>query len=217
MIHNIDCLSFLPGKRFRTIFADVPDNIGLGYIGYNDNLPNYEEWLGRLIRLANECSDVFWLSYNQKWDFVVKRLSEEYKPKQIIWRYRFGQYNDREEASGYRPILRFSRVPLNFDAIRVPSERMRIGDKRSRGLRVPDDVWEFPRVLGKREWHPTKHPEELMERIILLSGGPICDLFLGSGTTGIVAERLGIEWCGCEISEFYCRMIHAQIKRESKL
>lgn len=214
MIYNIDCMEFLKGcNKYATIFADPPDNIGLEYIGYNDCKNDYIGWLTGFIELALTKCDVLWLSYNQIWDLSLKREirfdESHWTIKQIIWRYRFGQYNDSCEASGYRPILRFKRlgVKLNYDAIRIDSQRQQVGDKRAKGKRVPDDVWDFPRVLGVRDWHPTKHPQELMERILTLSGGPVLDCFLGSGTTLLAAKKLEIEIDGCEISKFYFEML----------
>lgn len=231
MVHNQDALVFLAqAPRFRTIFADIPDNIGLNYVGFRDQNPDYIGWLMKLMTLCMEKSDIFWLSYNQIWDLEVKSVlldllqGQDKAWKQIIWRFTFGQYQETTFASGYRPILlvkslETSGINLNYDAVRVESARQKLGDKRAHGPRVPDDVWEFPRIVGnskeRRDWHPTQHPEALLERILLLSNtdsenksiGSVCDPFLGSGTTAIVAKRLGIPWTGCEISPFYCKML----------
>jgi site-specific DNA-methyltransferase (adenine-specific)/adenine-specific DNA-methyltransferase len=45
--------------------------------------------------------------------------------------------------------------------------------------------------------HPTQKPEELLGRIIRASsneGDIVLDAFVGSGTTAIVAEKLGRRW-----------------------
>lgn len=218
MIYNGDCLAYLRSseKKYQCIIADIPDNIGYDYIGFKDSIPDYIPWVQKLIALSLERCRVFWLSYNQRWDLEIKKAlnTHGWNYKQIIWRYTFGQYNDNEEASGYRPIIRLHLGQLNFDAIRVPSKRMEMGDKRAAGPRVPDDVYEFPRVVGnaneRRSWHPTQHPEALIERMLKLSckkGESVLDLCLGSGTTGIVANRLGLSWDGCEISPFYYKML----------
>ena len=41
----------------------------------------------------------------------------------------------------------------------------------------------------------------------------IFDPFLGSGTTAVVAERLGRRWCGSEINESYAAMATKRILR----
>jgi DNA modification methylase len=236
MIIHGDCLQVLEiCKKNRVIFADIPDNIGLAYEGFNDNKPmsEYKLWVeGLLIRALRKC-DIMWLSYNMIHQLWIMRLianivemdrpSWQYYP--IFWRYTFAQYTETKMASGVRPIalLHKINVELNYDAIRVDSERMRLGDPRAAGPRVPDNVWEFPRIVGnssqRRKFHPTQHPEELMERVILLScfesdghGRSVCahgfrDLCVGSGTSAVVCKRLGVPFTGIELSEVYSRKV----------
>jgi site-specific DNA-methyltransferase (adenine-specific) len=60
-----------------------------------------------------------------------------------------------------------------------------------RGDRTQDSVWEFPRP-ARSEFHPTMKPVELVERAIRNSSMPgerVLDMFVGSGTSLIAAER----------------------------
>ena len=60
-----------------------------------------------------------------------------------------------------------------------------------RGDRTQDTVWEIPRPT-RSEVHPTMKPVELVERAIRnssLPGERVLDMFVGSGTTLIAAER----------------------------
>ncbi len=63
--------------------------------------------------------------------------------------------------------------------------------------KVPEDWWYFPvvaRMHSERTGYPTQKPEALLERIILASTNPgdvVADFFCGSGTTALVASRLG--------------------------
>jgi adenine-specific DNA-methyltransferase len=61
--------------------------------------------------------------------------------------------------------------------------------------------------------YPTQKPEALLERIITASskeGDLIADLFVGSGTTVSVAERLGRRWIGSDLGKF---SVHTTRKR----
>ena len=61
--------------------------------------------------------------------------------------------------------------------------------------------------------YPTENPEELLERIILISslaGDIVLDAFAGSGTTGAVAAKLNREWIMIDSSKF---AIYTMIKR----
>ena len=142
--------------------------------------------------------------------------------KQFIWYFTFGQHRHSDCGNNYRPIMRWTKkdAVIYPDAIRVPSARqLQYNDKRAdpRG-RVPGDVWEFPRVCGtfheRRKWHPTQHPEALMERIIKMScvpGDLVIGLFAGTGTTLRVCKRLGIDCIGIEMSEAYCARIELEL------
>jgi site-specific DNA-methyltransferase (adenine-specific) len=55
--------------------------------------------------------------------------------------------------------------------------------------------------------HPTQKPEKLLAKIILASskeGNLVFDPFNGSGTTTVVAKKLGRRYLGVEIDETYC-------------
>lgn len=70
-----------------------------------------------------------------------------------------------------------------------------------------DDIsipfWSMPENTD----HPTQKPEKLYAKLILASTKPddkIFDPFLGSGTSAVVAHKLGRKYCGVEINREYC-------------
>ena len=70
-----------------------------------------------------------------------------------------------------------------------------------------DDIsipfWSMPENTD----HPTQKPEKLYAKLILASSKPgdvIFDPFLGSGTTSVVAKKLGRKYCGIEMNQEYC-------------
>lgn len=68
-------------------------------------------------------------------------------------------------------------------------------------LTVP--YWSMPENTD----HPTQKPEKLLAKIILASsreGDLVLDPFNGSGTTTVVAKKLGRHYLGIEIDENYC-------------
>lgn len=55
--------------------------------------------------------------------------------------------------------------------------------------------------------HPTQKPEKLLAKLILASTNPgdlVLDPFLGSGTTSVVAKKLGRRYIGIELDAYYC-------------
>jgi site-specific DNA-methyltransferase (adenine-specific) len=75
-------------------------------------------------------------------------------------------------------------------------------------------VWSIP--LSKfREAHFAVFPESLVETCILggcPAGGVVLDPFLGSGTTAVVAKRLGRQYIGIDCVEEYCQMARRRLR-----
>ena len=75
----------------------------------------------------------------------------------------------------------------------------------------PTDVISAPRTGN--EHHPTEKPVQLMRAVLRWTAGTVCDPFMGSGTTGVAAVKLGRKFIGIEIDERYfeiaCKRIEA--------
>lgn len=59
---------------------------------------------------------------------------------------------------------------------------------------------------GNRALHPAQKPEKLVEILLASSTNPddiVLDPFMGTGTTAIVAEKLGLRWTGIEANSNY--------------
>jgi DNA modification methylase len=79
------------------------------------------------------------------------------------------------------------------------------------------DVWtDLPPLASQsleRAGYATQKPESLMSRLLTASTNPgdlVADLFCGSGTTLVTAEKLGRRWIGCDLGRF---AIHSTRKR----
>ena len=70
------------------------------------------------------------------------------------------------------------------------------------------------RSNAKNNFHPTVKPIALMEylcRLVTPKGGTVLDPFMGSGTTGIAATRLGFEFIGIEMTPEYIELAATRI------
>lgn len=92
------------------------------------------------------------------------------------------------------------REPYNPNTVKTFQSSPKAGFGKVPNLKrgkVPEDWWYFPvvaRLHSERTGYPTQKPEALLERIILASSNPgelVGDFFCGSGTTPVVAARLG--------------------------
>jgi DNA modification methylase len=134
------------------------------------------------------------------------------------------------------------RFTFNDQSIRVPSARQLVyADARSNpqgrlpddtwilrpqdltdGFQPEEDVWYFPRVCGtfkeRAGYHGCQMPEQLLGRIIKTSsnsGELVMDPFGGSGSTLIVAKKLGRKFLGFELSEKYAAFGKERLEKVS--
>ena len=121
---------------------------------------------------------------------------------EIIWAYDFGGRSQDRWARKHDNILWYAkstRWTFNPDAVdRIPYLAPRlVGPEKSARGKLPTDVWWMTIVpTGGRErtGYPTQKPLRLLERIVRASSNPgdlVADFFGGSGTTAVVAARLG--------------------------
>lgn len=150
---------------------------------------------------------------------------------QIIWHYTGGGRSKTRFSRKHDVIfwaVKGSTWIFNLEEIRVPykstSQYAKHGIVAASGKQyMPhpegtpvDDVWDIPIINPmsyERVDYPTQKPEVLLERIIRVASRPgdwVGDFFCGSGTTLVVAQRLGRRWLGCDQSHW---AIHHTKKR----
>ncbi len=233
-----DCnlwLHQLRGDPVTCIFADVPDNIGLSYDAYDDNLPTvqYLDQMDKWLRLFIAVAPTVWLSFNAKWTIAMGNIcakiqagKDDLKIKPCVQTFTFGQHSHTDLGNNHRPLWRFQRAAAKLypDDIRVESERQKAGDKRAdpRG-RVPSDHFDFTRVVGnskqRRKWCPTQLHEGLVERCLRLTTKPddwVVDVFAGTGTTLRVCRKIGRSCTLIEIDPKYCEEIAKEHRMERR-
>jgi len=78
-------------------------------------------------------------------------------------------------------------------------------------LTHPSNLWSDITIpfwsMQENTDHPTQKPEKLIAKLVLASSNPndfVLDPFLGSGTTAVVAKKLGRRYCGIELNREYC-------------
>lgn len=127
----------------------------------------------------------------------------------IVWTVDHGLHATKRLSGRHETILwatKGDNYLFDLDAIRVPQKHP--GKRYFKGPRKgelscnplgknPGDVWAITQVKNnhpEKTAHPCQFPEALVERCILASTRPgdrVLDPFGGSGTTAVVADRLG--------------------------
>src|ERR1700688_2171655 len=139
-------------------------------------------------------NDVIWRKTNPMPNFRGRRFTNAHET--LIWAAR------EPNARGYT--FNYEALKAGNDDVQVRSDwtiPLCTGEER---LRTPD---------GKK-LHPTQKPEALLARILLAASRPgdlVLDPFLGSGTTGALAKRLGRRFIGIEREAKYVRAAQARI------
>jgi site-specific DNA-methyltransferase (adenine-specific) len=146
----------------------------------------------------------------------------------------------RSHAHLFHFVKNAKKFTFNEGAIRVPSARQLVyADARANPAgRVPDDTWILrpqdlpesfnaqedtwyvPRVCGtfkeRAGFHGCQMPERLLARILEVSSQPdelVMDPFGGSGSTLVVAKKLGRRCLGFELSENYAARIEKRLNQ----
>ena len=140
-----------------------------------------EKGRGALRNWKNTCEDIWFCSMSDDYTFNIEAVKLR---RRVVAPYtdQDGQPKDwqRTEAGNFR-----DTHPSNlWTDITIP-------------------FWSMPENTD----HPTQKSEKLMAKLILASsnrGDFVFDPFLGSGTTSVVAKKLGRQFLGIEIEEKYC-------------
>jgi site-specific DNA-methyltransferase (adenine-specific) len=145
--------------------------------------------------------------------FGIDRFQNE-----LIWYYQTGGASKGRFSRKHDSILMYSLSDkFYFDGKAVAIPRGKGAMKRAAcptGARIkltdthknPDDVLIVPALnpmARERNGYPTQKPVALLELLIKALcpfDGTVADLFCGSGTTLLAAEKLGRKWIGCDSS-----------------
>jgi len=125
------------------------------------------------------------------------------------------------------------RVPYNDHTRRYPERVQAVSSQYGQGKRrdrwqphplgaKPRDVIEIPVLCNgtaEKTPHPTQKPEELIRRLIAASskeGDLVVDPFSGSGTTCLVAERLGRRWIAGDAEPRYVGLARERLAAQAR-
>lgn len=113
-------------------------------------------------------------------------------------------YFDVEAVKVKRKVI----APYKVDGQPKDWQQTEAGNYR---ITYPSNFWDDISIpfwsMPENTDHPTQKPEKLYAKLILASSKPgdkVFDPFLGSGTTAVVAQKLGRHYCGIEINREYC-------------
>ena len=111
-------------------------------------------------------------------------------------------------------------APYTKDGVPKDWEKTEDGNFR---LTCPSNFWDDIAVpywsMPENTAHPTQKPEKLLAKLILASSNEkdlVLDPFAGSGTTGVVAKKLGRKYINVEQNPLYCAWGEKRLKDAEK-
>lgn len=225
--------NWLPAHTIDLVFADPPYNLDKNFNGQRFGAMSgreYEQWLdswmSQLPRLLKPTASLY-ICADWRSSAAIQRVAEQYflVQNRITWEREKGRgakSNWKNCAEDIWFCTMSNQYTFNLEAVML--KRKVLAPYRQNGqpkdwaesdngrfrLTHPSNLWTDLTVpfwsMPENTDHPTQKPEKLLAKIILASSKPgelVFDPFLGSGTTSVVAQKLGRHFIGVEIDPFY--------------
>lgn len=220
-LYHGDCRDIFPDvikslkkqKQDILMITDPPYNINFsGYKYYADNMPD-PEYID-MMRMFTGLPSAIIQYPEEMMSLVYPALG---KPDEVLcWCY------NTNIGKAFRLINIYNAQP-NFNLVRQPYKNL--NDKRvnrrmmqgSTGAAMYDwfsDIQLEKNVSKGKCHHPCQVPVSLAERLIILLAKKntiVVDPFMGVGTTGIAARKLGYRFIGIELSQEYYRLAKGRL------
>ena len=187
-----------------------------------------DSWLSQTVRLLKPTASVY-ICGDWESSAAIHRVGEKYliPRNRITWEREKGRGAKTNWKKCAEDIWFFTVSDdyyFNVEAVRLkrqviapytdsngaPKDWTESDDGRFR-LTHPSNLWTDLTVpywsMPENTDHPTQKPEKLLAKIILASserGDLVFDPFNGSGTTTVVAKKLGRHYLGVELEEIFC-------------
>ena len=228
---SLEVLKKIPSKTFDLVFADPPYNMQIGeklkrpdnskVNGVNDkwdqflNFKHYDEfskeWLKECKRILKDNGSMWVIgTYHNifRLGYHIQNLNY-WILYDVIWRknnpmpnFKGTRFTNAHETLIWASKSKKSKYTFNYQSLKCLND----------DLQMRSD-WTLPICNGKerlkkngKKIHSTQKPEALLHRIILATtnkGDLVCDPFIGTGTSAVVAKKLGRKYFGIEKDKKY--------------
>ncbi len=202
----------------RTAEGYVEALVSVGRELYRVTRPTGSYWLN----LDDKCERNEWLGIPWRVAFAMREVGWKIRSEVIWYKPKHVRSAAKDRLSSAHELLfhfvKSKDAYYDMDAIRKPSSQPILGKngivKTPRGS-VPTDVWTIQvedSIFPKNQY--AVFPEALVElpiRATCPRGGTVLDPFVGSGTTAVVALRLGRKAIGIDASADYLEFTRKRI------
>jgi site-specific DNA-methyltransferase (adenine-specific) len=191
-----DCREILPQLGiYDLVITDPPYGVGLEYDGYDDTEKNLREVVLASVPLMRTSGVVTLITPG------ISNLFRYPEPDWVLCWF-FGQsYNSPWGFTSWQPILAYGEDPY------LREGKGGRADAVNMVCSTPVDGHPCPKPLKFWRWLMMRGASRKTDRIL--------DPFLGSGTTLIVAKKLGHQAVGIEQSERYCEISAKRLNQKA--
>ena len=236
----LESLKYLPSSFVDLLIIDPPYNLdktfGATKFAKIKDFENYvESWFVPLLRILKPNASVYiccdWQCSNDIYQVISKYLNIK---NRITWEREKGRGSLTNWKNCSEDIW-FGTVSDNyyFDPNAVKLKKTVLAPYKKDGVArdwQEDESGKFRMTNASNLWtdisipfwsmpenttHPTQKPEKLIAKLILASSGHgdfVFDPFLGSGTTSVVAQKLGRNFCGIEREKEYACLTQKRLQ-----
>ena len=237
-----EVLKSIPKEIIDLIVTSPPYNVGINYSDWNDKLI-YEEYLNFIKEFLNESKKVLVkngriavnIPYEVNMKFVNKRVNiiGDYHCIAKELGYNFAGVADLEEPSPERvkytafgsfcsPSAPYIYNPKECVVIYHKNEwkknkKSEITIPKKLFMELVKGIWFYePETRGLTQANFSYDIPYKAIQMLTYKNDIVMDIFMGSGTTAIVAEFLKRFWIGIEISKEYCDVIVKRLENKEK-
>ena len=189
-----------------------------------------DKWLSKTVRILKPNASIYICSDWQS-SLVIPQIASKYfmLRNRISWEREKGRAATNNWKNCLEDIWYFTKsddFTFNLDAVKVQRKvlapyRDKAGapkdwqetDGQKMRYTAPSNIWTDITVpfwsMPENTEHPTQKPEKLIAKLILASsnkGDMVFDPFVGSGTTAVVAKKLGRHFLGIERERKYAAL-----------
>ncbi|MFA6439127.1 MAG: site-specific DNA-methyltransferase [Bacteriovoracaceae bacterium] len=242
----LDAAEFLPEQFVDVLFIDPPYNLTKRFNADTFRATSHDayaawmdSWLSKLVRAVKPTASIY-ICGDWRSSAAIQQVAGKYFiiRNRITWEREKGRgakanWKNASEDIWYCTMS--EKFTFNLDAVKVkrkviapytqngkPKDWKKLDDGNFR-LTHPSNVWTDLTVpfwsMPENTEHPTQKPEKLVAKIILASssqGDVVFDPFLGSGTTSVVAKKLGRQYVGIEIDEKFASISEKRLEHAEK-
>ena len=232
--NTFEVMRLLPTNMVNLAIVDPPYNLTKEFHGTvfsKKSFAEYEEytrsWLKQIHPLIKDNGAIY-VCCDWETSLIIGRVLGEFfhVRSRITWQREKGRGAAANWKNGMEDIwfaTKSDRYTFNLDAVKI--RKKVIAPYRSDGKpkdwdetengnyrnTCPSNFWDDITIpfwsMPENTAHPTQKSEKLFTKIILASSNPgdvVFDPFLGSGTSSVVAKKLGRRYIGIEANAQYC-------------